>query len=505
MKLPFNETQLRKDSREASDAGLLIWRKNFSAFIPFFAVPFALFAIILRVILPDNYRYLSWIIIWLLKPLFDRLILHVISIRFFDQHAKLKQLLRGLGKTIKRGLIGDLLWRRFTPYRSAMMPVRVLETNINSQAKYKERKKNLEKGGLLFCVFLTIWGMAVEAALLTGAAVFFISIFDLVTGQIVLILDNIKYLEILLFSAWCADLILVESIYVCMGFSLYINSRTETEGWDIEIIFKNIAEKFKTVKNAALAVFLLMFLTMPAVSHADDLYNQEPLNKAPIETLNKILESPEFGGVEETWGIRFKNNSGNEDEISIDSDQLTRVQRIFAYMLRLFLISIITALLIFLLFNLYKNTERKKTKEKNHLESFINFNHSLDPELLLKKAANFYKQGELRLAWGYCTAASIQLWSLYTGVIFPANATENDCADLIEKTVGNNSDIALNLQNASSPVTPLQAQAVIIIKLIKTWILFVYAGHVPSDGKFDEALNFCMSLAASGKPGTRNE
>jgi hypothetical protein len=38
---------------------------------------------------------------------------------------------------------------------------------------------------------------------------------------------------------------LVETLYVCMGFSLYINSRIEVEGWDIEITFRSFAEKLR--------------------------------------------------------------------------------------------------------------------------------------------------------------------------------------------------------------------------------------------------------------------
>ena len=143
------------DSREAADAGLLLWRENFVNFILFFAIPFWLCAFFTR-LLPGKILYFSYLILWWLKPLFDRIILHVISVRFFESGASLRRLCRGLGKSLWRGLLGDLLWRRFSPLRSAMMPVRMLEFAGNQRKKNRlipERKKNLKKGGIDYCFF----------------------------------------------------------------------------------------------------------------------------------------------------------------------------------------------------------------------------------------------------------------------------------------------------------------------------------------------------------------
>ena len=164
---PENQRFVRRSFQEAADAGILLWRKNFIYFLPLYAIPFWITAFSLRLI-PGNLIYLSWLIMWLLKPLFDRIILHIVSVKFFDKEADLKKLCQGLGKSIRRGLIGDLLWRRFSPVRSAMMPVRVLEKNIKTSKGIKERKKLLEKGGLGYCFILTIWGIAVEIALFSG-------------------------------------------------------------------------------------------------------------------------------------------------------------------------------------------------------------------------------------------------------------------------------------------------------------------------------------------------
>jgi hypothetical protein len=45
------------------------------------------------------------------------------------------------------------------------------------------------------------------------------------------------------YTGWCVNFLVVESIYVCMGFGLYLNSRVEVEGWDLELLFRKFAAR----------------------------------------------------------------------------------------------------------------------------------------------------------------------------------------------------------------------------------------------------------------------
>ena len=475
----MNEEELytfrRMDSKEASDAGILLWRQNLAAFIPFFALPFWIFAFFTRIIFPANLQYLSWLTIWLCKPLFDRLILHVISIRFFDKGADYKRLRKGLIKNITRGLAGDIFWRRFSPLRSVIMPVRVLERNIKISKAVSERKKNLEKGGIGFGFFLTVWGIAAEAALLAGEVLFIRTIFEFLANDLLYAIEGFADIEIWIFAAWCFNFMLVETIYVCMGFSLYINSRIETEGWDMEITFRGFAEK---IKNATLIVLVSACLFFPAKTFAQEA--EKTAQDIPFETLKTILESPDYGSVEETWGIRFKNQQQQQqrEDTEIDSDLIKRLQQTFAYALRFILIIIIAGLLALLIFYLIKMKMSKTGRTDNYSEDII-FNHiDEDPKKLLEKAVNYHKQGEIRLAWGYCAAAAVQSWSLYRGIKFPANATENDCVNIVCEKSDNS----------------MEASA--FGRFLKTWVYLAYAGRLPPEGSFEEAVNFCITLGA---------
>ncbi|MDR3173030.1 MAG: hypothetical protein LBU19_02160 [Treponema sp.] len=256
---------LRKRSVwEASDAGLLLWKRNLGYFIPFFAIPFWICAFVLR-LSPglDLWGYSSsfgglfwdlsgrlplvwsWVILWWLSPLFDRLILHVAAKRFFEPQASLSGLFRGLGGSLGRGLAGDLLWRRLSPWRAAMLPLRLLEERSRkNRRRIRERKRSLSQGGLHFCIFLTFWCFTLQWILLAGEAFFVFMISRLFSDpQFSSFSDFFLGKGLFYYTGWCVNFLVVESVYVCMGFGLYLNSRVEVEGWDIELLFRNFAAR----------------------------------------------------------------------------------------------------------------------------------------------------------------------------------------------------------------------------------------------------------------------
>jgi len=476
MNLPFKAAPKQKDSREASDSGLLIWRENFVNFIPFFAIPFWICAFVLR-LLPGNIQYFSWLILWLLKPLFDRIILHIISIRFFESGAGIKRLLRGLGKSLSRGLAGDLLWRRFSPLRSAMMPERVLEPRKKSRKENTQRRKLLKDGGLNFCLFLTLWGIAVEIVLLLGEFIFVVIMAELFANIYVSFDGEFwEKAEIYIFAAWCVNYIIIESIYVCMGFSLYINSRINVEGWDLEIMFRDFAEKIKSKKAAGLLIVLcLVCLFFPVNTFAQDLQS-DTADGVPLEILQDILDSPDFGGEKDSWGIRFKERPEPDDNFNFDplSEEL---RTIFAFTLRLILIMLIAALAVILFLYVRKLVNERNIAAKKSAARVLHGIPLINPDDLMEKAAYFFEHENLRLAWGYCTAAAILSWSLYRGLAFPPNATESDCAAMVKSMTSNNPD-----------------EAGVFCNLINDWINFAYAGQLPPAGHFEKAAAFCKSL-----------
>jgi hypothetical protein len=471
MNLPFEISPRKMDSRSAADAGFLLWRECFVNFLPFFAIPLWLCAFALR-LLPGNLIYFSWLILWFLKPLFDRPVLHIISVRFFESNAGIKHFFKGLGKTLWRGLPGDLLWRRFSPLRAAMMPIRTLEYSSKKSIKETvKRKELLKRSGIGYCFLLTCWGIVLEITLLSGEITFFMMItnlMDIGNDVSVFTIEFFRKAEVFIFPAWCINYILIESLYVCMGFSLYINSRIEVEGWDIEIMFRNFAKKLK--KSSGILI-LLVFMFLPVNAFTDD-FNTD--DKIPMEKLHGILSSPDFGGEKDSWGIRFKKQQEERDNFNFNPS-MEKLRFIFAFILRFIIVVLITALIIFIIFYVRRFAYKRNSGTE---EPAITILHGIslgNPELILQRAVEFFEQGNLRLAWGYCTTAGILSWTVYCGLSFPPDATESECVKIVSSSFDNDKVITFN-------------------RLINHWINFVYAGRLPPDGSFEEAVDFCKSM-----------
>jgi hypothetical protein len=470
----------RRSSWEAADAGLLLWRANFVYFLPFFALPVWLCAFGLR-LLPEKLQPWSWLMLWYLKPLFDRLVLQVISVRFFEPAAGAGRLFRGLGKTILRGLPGDLLWRRFSPRRSAVMPLRVLE-KLRGRNMGK-RKRDLEKGGLSFCGFLTLWAFVLEVLLFLGEVFFIILMINIIQPDYISSFgDFFIKSEIFFFAVWCFNAILVESIYVCMGFGLYVNSRVEVEGWDIEILLRKLTDvrKKKRILPAALAVFFLAGLILPFRAYADG--SGEPgAAGPPLETLEQIFASEEFGGEKEGWGIRWKNREENQERDWELPDfeaasWIQKIRQVFAFTLRLILVLGICGLGFVCIRYLYTNRRGKPALRESWNMTGLFDSSGPDPEALLEKARAFYGEGDLRRAWGCCLAALFEAWSRYRRPAFPPDATEYGCLALVRAA------------GAASGETAAFAS------VVTRWAAFAYGGRTPPAESFEAALAFCRSL-----------
>ncbi|GMO26087.1 MAG: hypothetical protein Ta2B_06070 [Termitinemataceae bacterium] len=216
----------------ACDCGLLLWRSNFLPLAISFAIPLTVLAAAGSFLSADINTIIFTSVTWWLKPLFDRLALHIIQIRFFNKDAQGKTLYKGIFKNTLKALAGDLLWRRFSIKRSVIMPIRILES-LKGQ-KLLKRKKTLERGGIGFGIFLTIFCLCLEVLLFASTLVFYYFLEEVSSYLEIFSGENSSFW--LCAIPYLINYIIVETMYVCCGFSLYINSRVIVEGWDLQLI-----------------------------------------------------------------------------------------------------------------------------------------------------------------------------------------------------------------------------------------------------------------------------
>ncbi|MDR1803133.1 MAG: hypothetical protein LBQ94_05945 [Treponema sp.] len=488
----------RRSVWEAADSGILLWRSNFACLMLFFAVPVLIVASCLC-FLPENLFFLSSLILWWLKPLFDRLALHVISVRFFASPEdspfgvpaarRIKELSRGLWGTFHRALPGDLLWRRFNPGRAAYTAVRVLERV--DKKRFQQRKRALVSGGLGFCTPMGVFCFILEGMLLFGELLFAILISEvLFPANSLLMQTDTTVLSFFIFAAFCFNYVLVESLYVCMSFGLYINSRVELEGWDLQLLFLKFADTAQVREThrsiiKILPIVCLLFSQLIG-STLQPVYAEEAAEPFPmffptvsegaLGKLEEILSSDDFGSEKEGWGIRFKFSREEPGAPDLDIDSwFHEIRQVFGFILRIVVILALFGALVFSLYWLSRQRRRGLFPLRDTGKSYANpLMSGESPESLFAKAEDFFRKGNLREAWAAWLAGCLGAFTRDHSVSFPVDATEYGCLALAQSALGGKTDG--------------------FGEFVEDWILLAYGGRPPEPGVFEKALAFGRSL-----------
>ncbi|MET0814898.1 MAG: DUF4129 domain-containing protein [Pseudoxanthomonas sp.] len=209
--------------------------------------------------------WLGWVSILWLKPALDRIPLYVISRSVFGAAPGVRETLRAQLGWGWGPVLHYLTWRRFSPARSLMMPIELLE-GVKG-ARLRERRRVLGgavygNAALLTCVFLCFQTALVVACL------FLILMFvqpeylpETVRAGWAMIGQRTPWWAMLAWNFFVTvAMSVVEPFFVGAGFGLYLNRRTQIEAWDVEIAFRKLRARLA----AAAAPFALALLMVGA-------------------------------------------------------------------------------------------------------------------------------------------------------------------------------------------------------------------------------------------------
>lgn len=225
--------------------------------------------------------WLSGLLMWWFKPWFDRLPLFVISRAVFGETPSTRQTVRAQLRWGARWWLPYLTWRRFSPARSLYLPVDLLEGGDGAEARQRRAALGAPVYGV--CALLTLVCSNFELALVIGAVLgglMFVP-FDYLPETFKSLIETIgvepQWLSALFnLLAWGAVSV-IEPFYVGAGFGLYLNRRTQIEGWDIEIVFRRLRARLA----AAAAPMLLVLCAM--LGFSPDAAAQTPAPPASAE------------------------------------------------------------------------------------------------------------------------------------------------------------------------------------------------------------------------------
>jgi hypothetical protein len=281
----------RRSPWEATDLGLAMlqrwWRPVYAAHALVVA-PVALVLVALG--WAFDAVWAAMLAFWWLEPVYDRVVLHVLSRAVFGEMVSPRSALAAW-REWRRGLIGALTLDRFDMARSFNLPVRQLEGSRGREAR--ERRRLLGRRARGQAVWLTVVWIHFEGALLWSASalagLLLPAGLERAPGGEDRILsglaDLMKMASVPDALIYAAVILFLEPFYVAAGFGLYLNRRTLLEGWDIEVALRRIAERHAAVAMIFLSVLAVACWPSPVLAQ----------EKNPKQEIAEVLKAPEFG------------------------------------------------------------------------------------------------------------------------------------------------------------------------------------------------------------------
>ncbi|MDR7100039.1 hypothetical protein J2X04_002420 [Lysobacter niabensis] len=223
--------------------------------------------------------WLAGLVMWWLKPLFDRIPLYVLSRAVFGHVPTPRETVRAQWSFGRRWLPAYLLWRRLGPVRAVYLPVDLLEGGVGEEARARRRALGSPVYGVASLVLLVFAHF--EVALLLGAVstVMLFAPNDLVQETAARMWnvfesqqDWVQFTSNLLM--WAATSVL-EPFYVGAGFGLYLNRRTEIEAWDIEMVLRRLRARLGHAVAPLLLLCALGLGVLPARAQQEEPFVQE--------------------------------------------------------------------------------------------------------------------------------------------------------------------------------------------------------------------------------------
>jgi len=487
---------------QAMDLGLRMVRANARAiWLPYFLFAGSVFLVCNLLAFLLDQLWLGWFLIWWLKPVFDRIPLHVLSHVTFGNYPSFRDTIRAPFKW-RFGLLASwLTYRRFSLWRCMSMPIDILE-GLRSERLSLRRSVLIgavssQVIGLSFICIVFEWVLMTSLiALLLYLLIPIEYLKDSVQKIYRVYLDTPIFAELALNTFYFISVAIISPFYVGAGFATYLNRRTQLEAWDIEIAFKRIATR---LKQSSAMVFLVAALLAGAGfserSYADeaktskpqtmqqlfgDDYRAEP--KSVSEAVKKAYQNKDLSPKEKytAWEPIVKpakkKNDGKWDwpKISGLDGVFGIVSGIVAFFAEYGLWLLLAALLSWLI---WKSADWMPWM-KDRLPAKRELDELTEKEVLNLDTLPGNLSAAVRKLWAQQPRAALAL--LYRGSVekladrlgtpFPPGATEAECVRRSRRLAQPESEVVFQ-------------------KVVRAWQAAAYAHRLPDSDEFETLLN----------------
>jgi hypothetical protein len=433
----------------------------------------------------------AMLVLWWLKPLWERCNLYVLSRGLFGPTPSLRETVRGFPSYGFRQWLPWLTIRRLNPMRSLDLPVTQLE-QLSGDAR-RRRLEILHRGShSSAAIWLTTVAVHVEA-FLGLAGIVLLAMLAPTTSEIDVLAwffgdEGGPWTKLLSSGLGYGTMLLVAPFYVGGGFALYVNRRTVLEGWDIEIAFRRLAARVDERgerRPARAAVALLAALagsaalglgTLPRAADAASERKFTP--EVARQSVEVVLQGEAFHRTRTTRFPRFLldlNLTPEEEEESEAPAWLTALVsallRVAAASVEVLLIAAALAAVGYLAYRYRKEIARlagKVGRPASPAPVRPGYLFGLDvqyeslPDDVAQAVLRAWRGGARRRAFGLLYRATLADLIEHHGLEFHGGYTERDCVAVADAGVSRDC-------------------ADFFSDLTRHWQLLAYAHRAPSD------------------------
>jgi hypothetical protein len=486
---------------QAMDLGLRMVRANARAiWLPYFLFAGSVFIICNLFAYLIDQLWLGWFLIWWLKPVFDRIPLHVLSHVTFGSYPTFRETLRAPFQWRFGLWFSWLTYRRFSFWRSMSMPIDILEGL--SAERLSMRRSVLIGAVSSQMIGLSFICILFENVLMISAIVLFYMFIPV--EYLSSLFENFYttyfnydppvWIDLIMNAVYFFSVAAISPFFVGAGFAAYLNRRTQLEAWDIEIAFKRIATRLR--QSSAMLLMVSVLLACGGFSHrayaeaakdnttktlpqlfGDD-YRAEP--KSAADAVKKTYADKNLSPKEKytAWEpidkAKKKTKANKRNTIPGLEGIIGAVSSGIAFMAEYGLWLLLAIVLSWLI---WKSSDwmpwlKDKMPDKRELDTLTE-NEILDLDSLPSNLSH-----AVRALWGQQPRAALAL--LYRGSVeklsdrlgtpFPPGATEAECV------------------RRSRRLTHPESEA-IFQKVVRTWQAAAYAHRVPNGDEFESLLN----------------
>lgn len=479
---------------EALDLGMRITGAYAAFILPLYAVCASITGF-LFLLLFDGFALPAMVMVWLFKPLYERVIMYVLANKIWimrnDSGAIEKTRFVRLRPVLFTQLFVHLTFKRLSPFRIITHAIKSLE---GSKGKaYRIRRRNILRSAKGITISFMILMELLEIWLFWS---FMLLIWSFSVGSIPLNAFNIfteNNLPVSIYHLACyvVAITITGPYATCACFSLYLNRRVIHEGWDMEIMFKAIRDRLsqKIAEGGArillcAAVTAVLFLSpvhLSAETAASNSWIEEGEQSGLLHTIEsekkrvRRLYIDETGKKRTVWEIspRFAPAPLEKEQKPGLAQQILNALGVLKEITPVLIIILAAVIVLLLLIQISRKIGKAtpgvgKRRRQSDTSQVVDVPKK---ELIgLRLAREKWEQGNLRAAMSMLYRAVLAGFSKVTGTDIQYSRTEGECERIIRQGFSGR---------------PAEKELLSFFNRISTcWKLCAWAKRPPGDDEF---------------------